>query len=195
MRLKKTFNWMHPEFFHPAAWFSWSPPYSYQLPGYYYLGLGSVSESSQQKHRDVFRRKYTGAEDDRFINPIDGRVEKLVVQSKKEIYDHKNDTTWRRTYIGNNSPYIIRLAYWPMSYLTSRDGKLYRKKHEYGDRRDRVISWDSDQMRQAALRWLPACLGMFLLVCLRILVNLWLLMSPDVVPNRYRRPGQEQWVL
>jgi len=172
MRLKNAFHWMHPEFFHPEAWFSWLPPYSYQLPGYYYSELGSASESSKRKHQDVFRRKYTGFEDDRFINPIDGRVEKLVVQSKEEIYDHRNDTTWRRTYIENNSPYIIRLAYWPMSYLTSGDETFDQKKREYGNRRDRMISWASDQKGQAALRWLPACLGLFLLVCLRILAKL-----------------------
>jgi hypothetical protein len=166
MRLKAAFRWMNPNFFHAAAWYSWMPPHSYQLPGFYYAELGSEPRNQTRNHRDVFRRKYAGFEDDRFIDPLDGRVARLVVQAKQNIYDQPNDTTWRRTYIENVSPYIIRLAYWPMAYLTDGDKVNDHRPQDYNNRRDRMAGWAGSNQGNAAIRWLPACIGVFIMVCL-----------------------------
>jgi len=99
------------------------------------------------KYLDVFRRKFRGSAEDRFIGPIDGRLIRLVVQSTKESYDSKNKTTWRRTYINNVSPYIVRLANWPQSV-------------KYG----RIESWKRKDWIYAGLRWLVSSIALLIVV-------------------------------
>jgi hypothetical protein len=68
------------------------------------------------KHMDVFRRKTRTKLEDQYIDPVDGQLEPLVVQPTSQIYNQRNKTTWRRTYIRNVSSYTVRLAYWPTSH-------------------------------------------------------------------------------
>jgi hypothetical protein len=67
------------------------------------------------KYIDVFRRKTRRKLEDRHLDPVDGQLGSLVVQATSDVYNNRNKTTWRRTYITNVSPYIVRLAYWPTS--------------------------------------------------------------------------------
>ena len=67
------------------------------------------------KYLDIFRRKSILTLEDRRLDPVDGQLSTMVVQATSEIYDRRNKTTWRRTYIENVSSYIVRLAYWPTS--------------------------------------------------------------------------------
>lgn len=165
---KSALRWINPKFFHDKAWYSWVPPHSYQMPGYYYKPV----QGERHNHRDVFHRKYTGLEDDRYLNPVDGRVERLVVQSTRAIYDKENDTSWRRTYLENISPYLVRLAYWPISKMppvTKPDveGMQEVKDSEEVDEMLAIFSWGKDQWIHVGLRWLPACIGLLLLVSMK----------------------------
>lgn len=163
IRIKRAFHWLDPKFFHEQAWFSWSAPHSYQLPGHYYRSQ-SGGQINIYKHRDVFRRKHAGLNDDRFLDPLDGRVRKLFVQTVSHIYNSENDRTWRRTYIENVSPYIIRLAYWPYSHMPdlTRGFPTHRDAPETSILR--MGTWKQEQWIHVGVRWLPACLGLLILV-------------------------------
>ncbi|KAH0841810.1 hypothetical protein FOPE_06645 [Fonsecaea pedrosoi] len=163
LHLKRVFSWLDPKFFHERAWFSWTSPHSYQLPGHYYRSA-SGGRLNVYRHRDVFRRKYAGLNDDRYLNPLDGRVEKLCVQTVNELYDADNETTWRRTYIENVSPWLIRLAYWPYSHMpvpSSSSDLAYglRESSSTG-----IGAWEQEQWLHVGLRWLPTCIGLLVLM-------------------------------
>jgi hypothetical protein len=165
--LKQKLQWIDSDFFHDSAWFSWSIPHSYQIPGRYYsiaIGREPNGDKSELKHLDVFRREHEGREDVRYLDPVDGRVQKLVVQSTKATYNQRNNTTWRRTYMSNVSPYIIRLAYWPVSSLpSSQEPSAVMDKRKIRE----VIalaSWKKEQWMHVGLRWLPTCIALLIMV-------------------------------
>jgi hypothetical protein len=54
--------------------------------------------------------------DDRYISSFDGKIKKLVVQASDDIYDAPGNTTWRRTFIRNVSPFHLRVANWPTTH-------------------------------------------------------------------------------
>src|SRR5207253_1500935 len=104
----------------------------------------------QIKYLDVFRRKTRGRVEDRYVDPTDGRLGVLVIQASSSIYNSRNKTTWRRTYIENVSPYFVRLAYWPMGGI-----------HQSAD------DWGRDKLIYVGLRWLPSCIGILICVFTR----------------------------
>jgi hypothetical protein len=93
-------------------------------------------------------RVYRRPAAERFLDPYDGRLTKLMVQTADEIY-RANDQAhpWRRTYIRKVGPIFLRAAYWPYKRAPS-------------DAEDRL---DEDKMA-IAIRWLPACLALFILL-------------------------------
>ncbi len=163
LHLKAAFHWYDPKFWHERAWFGWVAPCSFQLPGHYYKSA-SGKNIELWKHRDVFRRKHAGWNDDRYLNPLDGRIQKLCVQTVNEIYETENDTTWRRTYIENVSPWIIRLAFWPYSHMPdpSRSYSAEYAVHKTGP--SGLRAWKQEQWLHVGLRWLPASIGLLLLM-------------------------------
>jgi hypothetical protein len=181
LHIKDAFHWIHPNFFHHYAIYSWIPPHSYQLPGRFYKIVAMSQSPPEQssalevdtdldqdeekelrrdaaaekrakrdhlKYLDVFRRKTRDRVEDRYVDPRDGRLGMLVVQATPAVYNSRNKTTWRRTYIENISPYLIRLAYWPTGSI----------ERSFGD-------WTSDDWLYASLRWLPSCIGLLIMVC------------------------------
>ena len=163
--LKQKLRRIDSDFFHNSAWFSWSVPHSYQIPGQYYSSIierEPNGDKPELKHLDVFRREHEGREDDRYLDPVDGRVQKLVVQSTKATYNQRNNTTWRRTYMRNVSPYIIRLAYWPVSSVpSSQESSAVTDKRKVMA----LASWKKEQWMHVGLRWLPTCIGLLIMVC------------------------------
>ncbi|KAH7363891.1 hypothetical protein BKA65DRAFT_489875 [Rhexocercosporidium sp. MPI-PUGE-AT-0058] len=105
------------------------------------------AKRDQFKYLDVFRRKIRERVEDRYVDPIDGRLGILVVQATTAVYNSRNKTTWRRTYIENISPYFVRLAYWPTATI------------EKG-----LDEWNREQWFHAGLRWLPSCIGILILL-------------------------------
>lgn len=161
--LKQKLQWIYSDFFHNSAWFSWSTPHSYQIPRWYYGPNGG--KKSELKHLDVFRREHEGLKDDRYLDPLDGRVRNLVVQSTKATYNQRNDTTWRRTYMKNVSPYIIRLAYWAMPSMPSsqESGAITDERKSYEV--TALASWKKEQWIHVGRRWLLTCIGLLIMVC------------------------------
>lgn len=160
IRIKQAFHWTHPQCFHESAWFSWWPCHSYQPPQHYFAKAYSV----QHKHLDVFHRAYEGLEDDQYLDPIDGRVQKLFVQTIKQIYDTDNDTSWRRTYIENMSPWILRLAWWSRAGLVTKNRDHSAKRGAWKDVQARTASLNAEQWTQLGIRWIPSCIGLLILV-------------------------------
>lgn len=113
----------------------------------------------QLRYMDVFRRKTLMRIGDRCVDPTTGELNILVVQATSAVYDNRNQTTWRRTYMENISPYLVRLAYWP----TGTTKKDFEK-------------WDRGDWLHVGIRWLPACVGLLLVVsryllCSRLDIN------------------------
>lgn len=179
LSIKRALHWAHPDFFHEYASYRWLSPYSCQLPGRYYkLDATQQAEIAEQgpdedrspdeikesqrdqqaeacarkdrlKYLDVFRRKTRDKVEDRSIDPVDGQLGILVVQATSIIYNERNRTTWRRTYMENVSPYIVRLAYWPTSKIA----------HSTDD-------WETKDWIYTGLRWFLSSIGLLIVVCL-----------------------------
>jgi hypothetical protein len=188
--VKKAFHWAHPMFFHRYAVFG-GTSFSYQLPGRIYknsMNLHEVcstvvesqtaedesgsetdveeklerqrdkSEDANHQHEkdlmlkylDVFHRKTRSKIEVRRVDPTSGQLENLVIQATPAVYNQPNKTTWRRTYIENISPYLIRLAYWPKA--------------------GRNHVWVQEDWMYVGLKWLPACVGILIMVCSRYIL-------------------------
>jgi hypothetical protein len=103
-----------------------------------------------RRHRylDAFHRKFVERYEDKILDCTSGELVNLVVQSTDPVYDSINECTWRRTYIENVSPYIVRLAYWTISHQDSCQSG------------SRKVSFLSNSTLFTALRWLPASIGL-----------------------------------
>ncbi|MCJ1262456.1 hypothetical protein MMC22_002326 [Lobaria immixta] len=133
----------HRNFFHPRAKYSWATPNSYQLAGQ------SYTARDHWRHRDAMRRIWNGVEDDRYLNPDNGRVNRLVVQTTNIVYDGPTNSTWRRTYIRNASSIIVRVAQWPFTKVP-RDSK----------------QWSRENWTFVGLWWLPTCISLLVVMSL-----------------------------
>jgi hypothetical protein len=99
-----------------------------------------------RRHRDIMQRVHQGLEDDRYLSPWDGRVNKLVVQATQEVYDGPRNATWLRTFVRNVSPAFIRVANWPFASAP------IKSEH-----------WTDNDWMMVCAKWLPAC-GVLLFV-------------------------------
>ena len=98
-------------------------------------------------HRDLLRRPFKGKDvNDKFLNPYDGRLCDLTVQCSREVFESASGARWFRKSLGNGSPWVIRLSNWAMS-------------RDHGSE-DNVRT----DCRVALQRWIPACLGLAILV-------------------------------
>lgn len=105
-----------------------------------------VEHQEKSYHRDLYRRPFTNKPSkDKFLNPYDGRLCDLVVQSSKEILE-SNSAQWSRKGLQNGSPWMIRLSNWAMS----RD---HESEETVGIHTQETI-----------LRWIPACLALAMVV-------------------------------
>jgi hypothetical protein len=86
-------------------------PHSIQNPGY------SNESKSTFRHQDSLGRVYKGSCDDRFLDPLDGKVKELIVQCTDSLYRRPMNSTYKRTFIRNVSPITLQIANWPMSHL------------------------------------------------------------------------------
>lgn len=124
-----------------TAW-KWAFPNAYQKSGYKY------ESKTVERHRDgMGREKYT-TEDDRYLSPWDGRLAKLVVQCTDELYDGPQNTTWRRTFIRNWGPILLRVANWPTKTVSSSN----------------PAEWSGEDWGMIIVRWIPSVLALYCLV-------------------------------
>jgi len=94
------------------------------------------------------QRQYRGVEEDRYLSPFDGHLAKLVVQATQDVYDGLPNSTWRRTFIRNASPFYIRIANFPFTNVPTD-----------------VNIWTSEDWTYICLKWIPACVGLLGAVC------------------------------
>jgi hypothetical protein len=138
------------------------------------------AKQDQVKYMDVFRRKTRGKVENRRLDPTDGQLGILVVQATSDVYNERNRATWRRTYVENISPYIVRLAYWPTAGI----------ERDFDD-------WKTEDWLHAGLRWLPSSFGLLIAVCLESSVRKTQLtrLFVDDLPNGCGRSDQKQRTL
>lgn len=90
-----------------------------------------------------------------YLSPTDGHLEKLVVQCTQPITDTNPNSTWRRTFIRNRSPYLLQAANWVLHSLPQDDRE--------------IASADVVMM---GLKWFPSCMAILLLVGLYVILQL-----------------------
>lgn len=115
-------------------------PLTYQLPGITRPGIN-------RRHRDIMQRAKEFSYEDYYLSPYDGHLAKLFVQSTQAIYDANPNSTWRRTYIRNQSPLILQIANWVLHTLPTDDEEV-----------------KGEDLAIMCLKWLPACAAILLLV-------------------------------
>ncbi|KAJ5611557.1 hypothetical protein N7528_008662 [Penicillium herquei] len=93
-------------------------------------------------HKDHFQRVHRGKADERFLDPEDGRVQKLIVQCTEDFLKVARDSKYERTSIQDVSPLTLRIANWALKgFDTDSEGKGYR----------------SINYLEAAWKWPAAC--------------------------------------
>ena len=84
--------------------------------------------------------------EDYYLSPNDGHLAKLFVQCTQEIYDANPNSTWRRTFIRNRSPLMLRAANWVLHSLPTDDQEV-----------------KGEDLAMMALKWIPSCAAILLL--------------------------------
>ncbi|KAJ5709908.1 hypothetical protein N7493_009500 [Penicillium malachiteum] len=100
-------------------------------------------------HKDHFQRVHRGKADERFLDPEDGRVQKLIVQCTDDFLKVARDSKYERTSIKDVSPLTLRIANWALrGFDTDSEGKGYR----------------SVNYLEAAWKWPAACIFLTVVV-------------------------------
>lgn len=94
-------------FFSKSSKFQLRSPHSVKAPGY------AAPSDSKYRHQDSLQRIYEGPFDDRYLDPLTGRVKELVVQCTDKVYRGTKNSTYKRTFIRNVAPIMPRIANWP----------------------------------------------------------------------------------
>ena len=131
------FNSRHPRNEWRAKW-----PNAYQV-------AGIALPASNSHHRDMMQRAKDFPSDDYYLSPYDGHLAKLFVQSTQAIYDANPNSTWRRTFIRNQSPWILRVANWVLHTIPIDDQEV-----------------KGEDVAMVCLKWIPACAAILLFVSL-----------------------------
>lgn len=128
--------------FHPRTQWRIKWPNAHQPPSV-------IGSSNDSRHRDIMQRGKFHPSDDYYLSPYDGHLAKLFVQSTQAIYDSNPNSTWRRTFIRNQSPLILQVANWVLHSVPTDDREV-----------------KGEDFIMMALKWIPSCLGILLLVSL-----------------------------
>ncbi|KAF2162115.1 hypothetical protein M409DRAFT_69329 [Zasmidium cellare ATCC 36951] len=119
---------------HPNTKYRWEYPNAHLRPQYEYISNGP------RFVRDIMGRvKQKWYPDDRYISPYDGRAKPLCVQATDDIYRSPNNTTHLRTFMRNTSPFMLRIAKWPLNHFNYIDENTPASDYWY-----------------AAAKWIPA---------------------------------------
>ncbi|CAF9904239.1 MAG: hypothetical protein HETSPECPRED_003460 [Heterodermia speciosa] len=122
-------------------------PNTFQLPG---VSLPKI----ERRHRDLMQRANLFSAEDYYLSPYDGHLAKLFVQSTQEIYDADPNSTWRRTFIRNQSPLILQVANWVLHTIPNDDQDAA-----------------GEDLLLMGLKWVPACAAILLLMIFPVQVS------------------------
>lgn len=100
-------------------------------------------------HRDVLSRAKAYDNEDFYLSPFDGHLAKLFVQCSQEIYsnDQSGSATWRRTFIRNMSPFMLRVSNFVLNSVPEDDREM-----------------TGSEIAHIWLWWVPCCCLLFVLV-------------------------------
>ena len=125
---------------HPRTQWRIKWPNTYQFPGI-------IRPSNDRRHCDIMQRAKDFPSEDYYLSPYDGHLAKLFVQSTQAIYDANPNSTWRRTFIRNQSPLILQVANWVLYSLPTDDREV-----------------KGEDLVMMGLKWIPSCVAIVLLV-------------------------------
>lgn len=114
-----------------------------------YQKAGTIYARTSYHHRDVMQRGDDFPLDDYYLSPTDGHLAKLYVQCTQSIYDSKSNSTWKRTFIRNQSPLLLQAS----------NFVLNTRVKEVSGMSDGEKFW-------MAAKWIPSCA--VILLCLFI---------------------------
>ncbi|KAL2862624.1 uncharacterized protein BJX67DRAFT_385432 [Aspergillus lucknowensis] len=120
----------------PTGWVGVQRPIDH--PGLTY------TDRNVYRHRDVLSRVWEGPDDDRYLSPTDGRLQKLVVQATEAVRRGPRNATWSRTNMREVTPIHLRVVFWVL--------------------KDRIEGRQEEVTAEMCLKWLPACAAIFALL-------------------------------
>jgi len=101
-------DWNH--IFTTSTSFRWRFVNFFRRPGWVY------EDQRERRHRDFAGRICHKPPSDRYLHSYDGSLRNLIVQCTDDIFEGPANSTWRRTYIRNVSPFKSRVATWVLDF-------------------------------------------------------------------------------
>ena len=65
---------------------------------------------------------------DYYLSPTDCHLAKLVVQCSQEVYDANPNSTWRRTFVRDASPLLLRVANWVLESIPNENRPMTQEE-------------------------------------------------------------------
>ena len=123
--------------------------YRLKFPNIFHTARQLRQQRGRHHHRDLLSRAKTYDGEDYYLSPFDGHLAKLFVQCSQEIYDNdqSGSAQWRRTFIRNMSPLMLRVSNFVLNSVPEND-------------RDMTGS----EIAHVWLWWVPCCCLLFILV-------------------------------
>ena len=90
--------------------FRWKFVNFFRMPGWVYV------DQRVRRHRDFAGRISNKPLSDRYLHSGDGSLRNLIVQCTDDIFEGPANSTWRRTYVRNVSPFKSRVATWVLDF-------------------------------------------------------------------------------
>lgn len=85
--------------------------------------------------------------EDYYLSPTDYHLAKLMVQCSQEVYEANPNSTWRRTFIRDRSPLLLRVANWALESVPNEDRPM-----------------TGEETAIVGAKWIPACVALLVLV-------------------------------
>lgn len=85
--------------------------------------------------------------EDFYLSPTDCHLAKLMVQCSQEVFDANPNSTWRRTFVRDVSPWLLRVANWVLRSIPNEDRPM-----------------TTEEISTVAAKWLPANIAILFLV-------------------------------
>lgn len=92
------------------------------------------------------RSKYFMPED-YYLSPTDHHLAKLMVQCSQEVFDANPNSTWRRTFVRDASPLLLRVANWALRSIPNEDRPM-----------------TGEEIAIVGAKWIPASVSLLILV-------------------------------
>lgn len=85
--------------------------------------------------------------EDYYLSPTDFHLAKLMVQCSQEVYDANPNSTWRRTFVRDVSPLLLRVANWALESIPTEERPM-----------------TGEEYVRVGAKWIPANIALLILV-------------------------------